>query len=519
MLTKFSGQITRRSALALGVVGAGMLLSPFGSTNALAQPKRGGTLRVAMAQGSTTDSYDPATWDQVFSQTFATTRHGYLTEIAGDGSLAPSIAESWEAAPNAATWRFKIRSDITFHSGKTLTLDDVIASINYHRGVDSKSPAKPVVEGIKSMAAEGNTLIINLNAENADFPFVLLDDHLCIMPSIGGKIDPTSADGCGPYVVQSFEPGVSAKMTRNPNYWKEGRAHFDAVELFSMPDNTARQNALVTGEVDLIDQVPLNIVDRLRQASGIKILTTSGPQHYSFAMDTRGTPFKDNNVRLALKYAINRQEMVDKILNGYGSVGNDQPIGPSNRYYNAELEQRTYDPDKAKFYLKAAGLDGLTVQLSAADAGFAGAVDAGVLYSEEANAAGISVEVVREPNDGYWENVWMKKPFCAVYWGGRPTEDWMFSTAYASGAPWNDTFWENKRFNQLLLNARAELDDTKRREMYYEMQAIVSNEGGAVIPMFASYVMAMSDRIAHPDSISANKTLDGFRALERWWFA
>ncbi|MCB2127116.1 MAG: peptide ABC transporter substrate-binding protein, partial [Rhodobacteraceae bacterium] len=174
--------------------------------------------------------------------------------------------------------------------------------------------------------------------------------------------------------------------------------------------------------------------------------------------------------------------------------------------------------DKAKFYLKEAGLDSLSIQLSAADAAFTGAVDAAVLFSEKAAAAGITLEVVREPNDGYWDNVWLKKPFCAVYWGGRPTEDWMFSMTYATGVPWNDTFWSNARFDELLLAARSELDEDKRREMYHEMQSICANDGGTIIPMFASYVMGMSDKIGHEDRVAGNWTLDGFRALERWWF-
>ncbi|MEC9472765.1 MAG: peptide ABC transporter substrate-binding protein, partial [Pseudomonadota bacterium] len=124
-----------------------------------------------------------------------------------------------------------------------------------------------------------------------------------------------------------------------------------------------------------------------------------------------------------------------------------------------------------------------------------------------------------EPNDGYWSDVWMKKPFCAVYWGGRPTEDWMFSVAYASGAPWNDTYWENERFNQLLKTARSELDETKRADMYREMQNLVRTDGGVIIPMFASYVMAHNEKVQHPEKVAANWTLDGFRAVERWWFA
>ena len=95
----------------------------------------------------------------------------------------------------------------------------------------------------------------------------------------------------------------------------------------------------------------------------------------------------------------------------------------------------------------------------------------------------------------------------------------MFSTAYASGAAWNDSFWEHERFNELLGAARSELDDAKRAEMYGEMQGIVSNEGGVVIPMFANYVIAHSDAVATPEQIGANWTMDGFRAIERWWFA
>jgi peptide/nickel transport system substrate-binding protein len=270
--------------------------------------------------------------------------------------------------------------------------------------------------------------------------------------------------------------------------------------------------------VDVIDAVDLNTVDLLKRAKGVKVLATTGTQHYTFPMDTRAAPFSDNNVRQALKYAIDRQELLDKILSGYGAIGNDHPIGRSNRYFAADLEQKVYDPDKAKFYLKKAGLDTLTVSLSSADSAFPHAVDAAILYSEKAAKAGVTINVVREPSDGYWSNVWMKKPFCACYWGGRPTEDWMFATAYAAGAPWNDTFWNNERFNALLKEARSELDESKRRQMYAELQDIVANQGGVVIPMFASYVMGHSDKIAHPDKVAANWTLDGFRAVERWWF-
>ncbi|MCK7612634.1 ABC transporter substrate-binding protein [Roseibium sediminicola] len=514
------GGVSRRSILqGTAAIGATAFASQFGISPAAAQPKKGGTLRIGMAHGNTNDNYDPGTWDNAYVQVFGTARNGYLVEITADGSLTGEVAESWEASPDAKTWTFKIRKGIAYHDGGTVTPEDVVASINYHRGEDSTSAAKPFVDPIEDISVDGDNVVFTLEAGNADFPFVVSDYHLPILPSKDGKIEPSNGIGCGPYKVTNYTPGYIAELTRNPDYWKTDRAHFDGVVLMAIVDPAARQAALMTGNVDVIDGVDLKTVALFQRAPNVSILSTTGTQHYTFAMDTRAAPFSDNNVRMALKHAINRQELVDKILFGYGSVGNDHPISPSNRFYAGDLEQTTYDPDKAKYYLKQAGLDSVKVQLSAADAAFGGAVDAAVLFSSSAEKCGIDIQPVREPNDGYWSDVWMKKPFSAVYWGGRPTEDWMFTVAYASGAPWNDTFWENERFNNLLVTARSELDEGRRADMYREMQNLVRTDGGVIIPMFASYVMAHTDKVQHPEKVAANWTLDGFRAVERWWFA
>ena len=169
--------------------------------------------------------------------------------------------------------------------------------------------------------------------------------------------------------------------------------------------------------------------------------------------------------------------------------------------------------------LKKAGLTSLDIDFSAADTGFGGSADAGQLMRASAADAGIGINVIREPNDGYWSNVWMKKPFVACYWSGRATENWMFSQVYAADASWNDTYWKHERFNQLLIMGRAELDPKKRREIYVEMQQIVHNEGGVVLPLFQSDVMAYYTRLAVPETVGNNWELDGGKNAERWWFA
>ncbi len=437
MKTHGKTQFDRRQVLQIGAAAGVAASLPLGS--ARAAPKKGGTMKVAKAHGQTTDTLDPGTSENGFTNPMLQTVHGYLTEVGKDGSLQPNVAESWEANDAASEWTFKIRKGMTFHNGREVTADDVIAAINHHRGEDSTSAAKPIVAPIQEIKkGDSHTVTFVLDGGNADFPFVLSDYHLSIGPAKDGKLDWRSGVGCGSYKLANFEAGVRADFERYDDHWDSNRGWFDAVEMLAVIDINARTTALVSGEVHAIDRVDLKTSGLLKRNPKIKINSVPGTQHYTFAMDTRAAPYNDPNVRRALKHAVNREELVEKILFGYGAVGNDHPIGSGQRYYNKDLEQTAYDPDKAKFYLKQAGLTSVDVSLSAADAAFSGAVDAAVLYQNSAKAAGINLKPVREPNDGYWSDVWMKKPWTAVYWGGRPVEDQMFSTAYAAGAAWND---------------------------------------------------------------------------------
>ncbi len=507
----------RASVLGVGAVAAANLWT--GSAKA-AEPKRGGHLRIGIGAGSTTDSLDPAVYDDSFDLAMGWSICNNLSVINKHGNLEPELAESWEASADAKTWTFKLRKGVEFHNGKTMNADDVVASINHHRGPDSKSGAAGILTSITDVKKDDDqTVVFTLDAGSADFPYLVSDYHLIIFPAKDGKMDWQDGVGTGPMVLKNFEPGIRVEMTRNPNYWKEGQGFFDEYSALAILDPSARVNALQTGEVDCIDRVDVKIVDRLAGVNGIKILENTGYLHYTFPMRTDTPPFDDKNVRLALKYAIDREDLMRKILRGHGTLGNDQPIGPNDPFYDAGLEQRTYDPDKAKWHLQQAGLSNLQVDLAAAEAAYVGAVDAAVLYSEHAKKAGIDINVERVSSDGYWSSIWMNRPFCACYWGGRPTSDWMFSTAYAADAAWNDTFWKNERFNELLIQARAELDQDLRRDMYAEMQTIVRDDGGALIWSFANNIMGLSERLQHDEAVAGNYPMDGWRASERWWFS
>jgi peptide/nickel transport system substrate-binding protein len=517
----WTGKLTRRDfitqATALGVTAA--LSQSFIATHALAEtpkPRRGGRLRIGVSGGSTTDSIDPAAITATMNQIIINGQLGNnLVEVDHENKPIPELAESWESSPDAKIWNFKLRKGVEFHNGKTMDADDVIYSLNHHRGEETKSAAKVIVDSIEEIKKEDKySISFILKSPNADFPLLLSEYHLVIAPVSSDFKDGIFSGG---YILQKYEPGVRCFATRNPNYFKSDRAYFDEVETLGINDVNARTNALKTGQIDVMNRCELKTVHLFKKMKGIQVIRQDGFKHYTFAMQCNKAPYDNNDVRLALKYGVDRELLLKTILRGYGSVGNDHPISGTNRYHASELPQRQYDPDKAKFHLKKAGITDTTFKFHAAEAAFVGAIDAAVIYKESAARAGINIDVVREPNDGYWSNVWMKKPWCAVFWGGRPTEDMMFSTAYAADASWNDTAWQHKRFNELLVTARGELDEAKRRAMYVEMQSIVRDEGGVVVPMFAADLAATSDKVAH-GPVAANWELDGTRAPERWWF-
>jgi peptide/nickel transport system substrate-binding protein len=514
------GKLSRRDFMAF-TMASGVTLAAsqmMFAQAARAEPKKGGIFKAGVGHGQTTDSLDPATWSNGFTAPFGKSMFGAaLAQVNSKNEVVPHVAESFEPTNNAQKWVLKIRNGITFHDGRTLTADDVVATINYHIGADSKSPAKSVLSSVTSVKADGpNTVIFELKGGNADFPFLLTDYHLSMYPSKDGKIEWEKGIGAGPFKLKTFEPGVRVVGERNPDYF--GTAYFDGFEVLSIIDTAARTNAYLAGEVHYIDRADLKTIDMLKGAPDTEIYNEGGFAHYTAPMLTDVKPFDDVNVRQALKYAINRQELVDKVLFGFGQPGNDNPLSAKMKYATNPEPIYSYDPDKAKSLLKKAGMENLKVDLSVSDAAFPGGVDTGLLMAEQAKKAGIEINVIREPNDSYWDNVWLKKPWCLCYWTGRPVADMFLSVSLAADAAWNDTHWKNPRFNELLLAARAETDETKRAAQYAEAQQLVHDDGGQVVLMFNNVVGALSTKIGH-GALNSDQDHDGEYMVERWWMA
>lgn len=489
--TKDKQGLNRRSLLGAGAAAIGLAASR--GTLRAGEAKRGGLLRLGLGGASTTDSMDPTTTQNSLGANLNQQIYSCLVDIDDKTELVSCLAERWSANAALDVWQFDLRKGVEFHNGKTLTVEDVIYSIGRHIAADSKSGAKALLAGIKRLTNDGaNTLKVELKSGDAGFPYVLADYHLGIVPD--GFVDWSRPIGTGPFAMKSYDAGVKSYAERNKTYFRNNHPYVDAVEVTAINDWTARLNALQSGDVDIVNRVDTRSAGRLRSAGGAKVVSSPGRTHYCFVMKTSEAPYSDVNVRLALKHAIDRQAILKLVLAGYGSIGNDHSIPESDPLFE-KLPQHDYDPDKAKHYLKKASLSNLAIDLSAADGAFAGAVDMALLFQQSAQAAGITVNVVKEPDDGYWDNIWMKKPFYMSWFGGRPTADLMLSLGYRSDSPWNDTFWKNAEFDQLLIKARATADAAQRKAMYGTMQKMIWETGGYLIPVFADNIDAHSGKV------------------------
>ncbi len=515
-----SGGISRREFMirSSALLAAGSM----GGTSSYAfaqqsEPRQGGFMKLGVQNASQNDSLDPGTWTTSFTgASFGGAVYNNLVEILPDGSIIGDLAESWEASDAAKVFRFKLRPGVTFHHGKSLDSEDVRQSFLHHMKPDSSSGARAIVQQIETVETEGDDVIIfTLSDGNADFPYLVSTWQLAIFPALeGGGIDIESGKGTGAFTLESFEPGIATRLRRNPNYHKNNMPYLDEIEFLSLPEMTARLNALLTGEVDFIQDIDVRNLRLIENSPDFEIQRVRSLRHATFDMDTRVAPFDNPDVRLALKYALDREDIIEKVFMGEGSIGNDVPVAPIMPFYR-EFPQRTYDIEKAKEHLAKAGLDSVSVDLSVADNAFAGAIEAAVLYQSHAAPAGININIVREAADGYWENVWLKKPFVAVDWFGRPTMDWLFSTIYTSDAPWN-AGWFNERFDELHALARSETDEDKRAAYYGEMQEIIYEDGNVITAGFVSWLNAHSSRFEFGE-VGGTLPLNNMRICERAW--
>lgn len=486
--------MSRRDALRMlglagvAVAGAGSLFGSAGQVFAAASAttgkgKRGGRIKVATATSSTADTLDPAKGGNYTDYCRHNMFYNGLAIL--DEQLAPqmALAESFDTS-DAISWTIKLRKDVVFHDGKPFTSADVVYSLTRHKLPETGSKVLTIAQQFEEVKAVGpHELQIRLASPNADLPAILATTHFLIVRD--GTTDFAIANGTGPFKCAEFQPGVRSIAARNDSYWKPGLPYLDEIEFFSIPDEAARISALLAGDVDLINPINPRSVSRIQDSANVELMETPTGGYTNLIMRDDLGPVQNPDFVLAMKHLLDRKQINRAAFRGYGQIANDQPIAPSNRYYFAGLPQREYDPEKAKFHLQKSGLAGRSLPIVASEAA-TGSLDIAQLLQLSGQQIGLKLDIKRVPADGYWSNHWMKHPLGFGNIGARPTADLLFSLFFKSDAGNNESGWKNEQFDQLLLAARGETDDAKRKQMYADMQVLVHEHCGVGISQFNS---------------------------------
>ena len=448
-------------------------------------PKRGGKLRVAGATAAATDTLDPSKQSNQTDYSRGNMLYNGLTWLDGSLTPQPALAESF-TTKDAKTWVFTLRKGVQFQDGKPLTPADVVYSISRHKDPATASKAKVLADQIDSVKATGpNEVTMVLTSPNADLPVILGTFHFHIVKE--GTTDFATGIGTGPYKLKEFKPGVRSVVVRNDNYWKAGKPYLDEGAPFSERDQRAPEPEPLLAEGD---EVPVLVRTRtglsthIHATPGFAVFKTQSGQYSDLIMRKDTGPGANPDFVLAMKYLFDREQMKKTIALDQAVVANDQPIDPTNRFYFAGLPQRPFDPEKAKFHLKKAGLTAPVPVVASPAALYS--VEMALVMQQTAKGLGLDLDVKRMPADGYWSNHWLNSPVGFGNVNPRPSADILLTQFFKSDAQWNESRWKNEKFDQVLVAARAETDLAKRKQMYADLQTMIHEQAGIGIALPAS---------------------------------
>ena len=494
--TRLSRGASRREVMGWMMAGgatiaaAGSIISSATSAMA-ATPKKGGNITFGADLHGPSDSLDPGLNTSTIDYTRGRAHYNGLVQFNDDTTTRPELAEEYSANGDNTEWTFKLRKDVKWHDGSAFSADDVMYSMGRHYGEKSTSVAKTLVADVSEwVKVDNHTVKAVMSGPNGDLPKILGTANFKIIKD--GTTDFQNPVGTGPYTLKTFQPGVRSQHVRNEDYWREG-GNAAEIEIFAITDKVARTSALLSGDIDLMQALDPKAVPQIEAAPGVGIWSVASGAYPGICIMSNSAPGNNPDFVLAMKYIQRREKIVRSILKGQGTLGNDQPInaayGPD---FCADLPIRAHDLDKAKFHLEKSGVTEAEIQVAEVAPGI---TDICLLMQREAQKIGLKLNINKVPNDGYWGAVWMKTPINVTSWNMRPTANVMMNLAFAPTAPWNDTLWANDRMGELLIESRSVSDEGLRHEMYCEMQTLIHNESGMIIPAHRNYLDAKSDKI------------------------
>ena len=428
-----------------------------------------------------------------------------------DMSIEPSLAVSWEPIGNGEGWRFNLREGVTFQDGAEFNADDVVFS--YQRASDENSDTRswfaPVSDVVK---VDDFTVDIMTSAPNPIFPdsianWMIMDsgwaeaNNAALPDKEAGNYATLNANGTGPFKIVSREPDLSTVLEPNAGWWGEVEHNLTRVEMTPIQNPATALAALLSGDVDFINPVPIQDVARLQGSSDVKVIQGIEARVIMLGFDQQpgaaesgqgaSDIFLDPKAREAVAKAVNVPAILQTIMRGNAEVAS-QLVSPAMRGFSeANAAPYAYDQDAARALIAEAGLEGASFDLKCPNNRYLN--DEAVCQAVVGMLAqvGLNATLDAMPVSNYWPELradnfdmyllgWSPGTFDAEhpirFLGSTPNEEKRLGS-------WNFGGYSNERIDELLPMIQSEIDDSKRQAMLDESAAIMQEEV-AYVPLY-----------------------------------
>ncbi|RAI00184.1 peptide ABC transporter substrate-binding protein [Acuticoccus sediminis] len=508
-----TGRIDRRAFLRHGSrlgLSAALMSSALGTVGlmglrpARAQGAPGATIRVAQITPS--GAINPVTVADQGGLLPLQIVGDFLVMDGPDLVLRPMLATEWTPNEDGTIWTFKLREGVKFHDGRTMSADDVVASIKRladpANGSNALSAFKGVLspEGIRKV--DDLTVEFSLEAPNGNFPYYVSTDNYnaIIVPA---DTDPAAFEGSmiatGPFKRESYTPKVGATYVRNEDYWG-GPALPSRIELNFYDDLQPQVLGLLGGQIDVIQQVNVQGARPLLDNPAAKILRLKANTHRQVHMKTQSGPFADKRIREAMALTIDRQKLVDGLFQGMASVGNDSPFAPVFPSTDTTVPQRTRDIDKAKALMAEAGVS--TVDTTLTTMQMQELPTLATLLKNFGAEIGININLKIEDVGAYYGDAvpgksdWLDSEFGITDYGHRGTPNVFLSAPLLSTGTWNSANFSNPTYDQLVADYIAAVDLETQTEIAGKIQRLLLDETPIIFPYFYDYLSATGPTVS-----------------------
>jgi peptide/nickel transport system substrate-binding protein len=521
-------QLLQGLAATGAVVGAGGLIAacsgsgaPAGTPTPRTGRKRGGDLKVGLSGSSGADTLDPHNGQTFIDGARATALYQPLAQLNNQARMEYVLAEEIYGK-TASEWIIRLREGVTFHDGKALQAEDVIYT--FRRILTGNAGKTPFPGGASLGPMDLNGLkALDRRTVQVPFsrPYASFYDHLAywyFLYIIPDGFDPAAKNaipnGTGPFMYHSFAPEQRSMFVRNPNFWVSGQPYADSLTVIDFADNVSLQDALSTGVIDAAGGFDGPQFSALGTVSGVQAVPSRTGSITPFTMRVDRSPFNDVNVRQALRLLVDRPQLIESALGGYGVVASDV-FSPYDPDFDAALH-RERDIPQAKSLLKKAGYDGdlkLTLVTSAAATGM---VAMATVLAEQALAAGVTITLKNVADASFFGPDYLQRVFSQDFYNYNPYLA-QVSTSMLPSSPFNETHTNSPALNRWYQQANATLDTSLRQQIEHEMQNFDFTQGGYIIPAFIDALDAYSTRITGYSPSAAGLPLSSFD-FQNWSF-